>query len=229
MTTPLRPVAIIAAVGPSMGLAIARRFAREGFALGLIARDPARLAEHAAELTGIGGPVATAAADLCDLASLKAAFDRLNSELGPAAVLVYNGARWHQVPAMTLDPMVFNADVALSVTGALASAQAVYPAMKAAGAGTILFTGGGLALYPAYGAGVASLTAGKSALRGLTYALAGELAPEGIHVATVTIAGTVAPGTAFDPDLVAEAYWAMHAQAPSDWTVETVFDGKTAG
>ena len=221
-------VAIIAAVGPGMGAAIARRFAREGYAIGLIARDAARLAEHAADLERFGVPVATAPADLCDLAALKAAFDTLHATLGPATVLVYNGARWHQQPAMTLDPMVFNWDVALSATGALASAQHVYPAMKAAGTGTILFTGGGLALYPEYGAGVASLTAGKSALRGLTHALAKELAPEGIHVATVTIAGTVAPGTPFDPDLIAEDYWRLHTQAPADWQVETVFDGKPA-
>lgn len=223
-----RPVTIIAAVGPGMGMAIARRFAREGHAVGLIARDPARLAEHAADLAAFDVPVATATADLCDLGMLKAAFDTLYAALGPASVLVYNGARWHQQPAMTLDPMTFNWDVALSATGALASAQAIYPAMKAAGSGTILFTGGGLALYPEYGAGVASLTAGKSALRGLTFALAKEVSGDGIHVATVTIAGTVAPGTPFDPDTISEAYWSLHAQAPGHWTVETVFDGKAA-
>jgi NAD(P)-dependent dehydrogenase (short-subunit alcohol dehydrogenase family) len=223
-----RPIAIIAAAGPGMGTAIARRFAREGYAMGLIARDAARLKDHAAELAPLGVPVATASGDLCDLASLKAAFDSLHGTLGPASVLVYNGARWHEQAAMTLDPMVFNWDVALSATGALASAQHVYPLMKAAGAGTILFTGGGLALHPEYGAGVASLTAGKSALRGLTYALAKELAPEGIHVATVTIAGTVAPGTPFDPDRIADHYWRLHAQAPADWQVEVVFDGKEA-
>lgn len=219
------PLAIIAAVGPGMGIALARRFAREGFAIGLIARSADRLAAHAAELAAFDVPVGIATADLCDLASLKAAFDSLLGRFGPASVLIYNGARWHQQPAMTLDPMTFNWDVALSATGALASVQHVYPGMKAAGAGTILFTGGGLALRPEYGAGVASLTAGKSALRGLTYALAGELGPEGIHVATVTIAGTVAPQTAFDPDRIAEAYWTLHCQPKADWLTEIVFDG----
>lgn len=226
MTGQTRPVAIVAAVGPGMGMAVARRFAREDFAIGLIARDATRLADHAADLSSFGVPVATAPADLCDLASLKAAFDTLHTSLGPASVLVYNGARWHQQPAMTLDPMVFNWDVALSATGALASAQHVYPGMKAAGRGTVLFTGGGLALYPEYGAGVASVTAGKSALRGLTYALSKEVAGDGIHVATVTIAGNVAPGGAFDPDVIADRYWRLHAQARDDWQVEVVFDGK---
>lgn len=226
MFDPSHPVAIVAAVGPGMGMAIARRFAREGFAIGLIARDAVRLAEHAAELANLGTAVEMATADLCDLSSLKAAFDQIHVTLGPAAVLVYNGARWHQQPVMSLDPMTFNWDVALSATGALASAQLVYPGMKAAGRGTILFTGGGLALRPEYGVGVASLTAGKSALRGLTYAMAGELEPDGIHVATVTIAGTVAPGTAFDPDRIADSYWALHRQGQDEWAVEIVYDGE---
>ena len=98
--------------------------------------------------------------------------------------------------------------------------------MRAAGRGTLLFTGGGLALYPEYGAGVSSLAAGKAGLRAFAFALAKELAPEGIHVATVTIAGTVKPGTAFDPDRIAEEYWALHAQPADSWSVERVFDGK---
>jgi short-subunit dehydrogenase len=225
MNEPSHPVAIVAAVGPGMGMAIARRFAREGHAIGLIARSAERLAEHASELGTFGVPIGIATADLCDLVSLKDAFDTLLSRLGQVSVLIYNGARWHEQPAMTLDPMTFNWDVALSATGALASAQHVYSGMKAAQKGTILFTGGGLALRPEYGAGVASLTAGKSALRGLTYALAGELAPDGIHVATVTIAGTVASGTPFDPDLIAEKYWVLHRQVQADWETEVVFGG----
>ena len=93
--------------------------------------------------------------------------------------------------------------------------------------GSILFTGGGLALYPEYGANASSLTAGKSALRGLTYAMAKELEPEGIHVATVTIAGTVAEGTAFAPDTIAECYWALHQQPKAQWSTEIVFNGQS--
>lgn len=218
-------VAIVAGVGPGMGIAIARRFAGEGYNIGLIARDQAKLDGFAAELSKLGVMAVGHSADLCDLDAVKAAFAVIRTTLGPAGVLVYNGARWHEQKAMELDPMTFNWDVALSATGALVSAQAVYPDMKAVGAGTILFTGGGLALYPEYGANVSSLTAGKSALRGLTYAMAKELKPEGIHVATVTIAGTVKDGTPFAPDLIAERYWMLHRQPKEAWAIENVFDG----
>jgi NAD(P)-dependent dehydrogenase (short-subunit alcohol dehydrogenase family) len=223
----VRKVAVVAAVGPGMGIAIARRFAREGYDIGLIARDQARLDGYAAELSALGVRAFGCNADLCDIDAVKAAFASIRATLGPSGVLVYNGARWHEKRAMELDPMTFNWDVALSGTGALVAAQAVYPDMKTAGAGTILFTGGGLALYPQYGVNVSSLTAGKSALRGLTYAMAGELKAEGIHVATVTIAGTVKEGTAFAPDLIAERYWTLHNQVPDVWDVESVFDGRS--
>jgi short-subunit dehydrogenase len=76
--------------------------------------------------------------------------------------------------------------------------------------GTILFTGGGLALnpYPAY----ASLAIGKAAIRSLAFSLGGELEADNIQVATVTIFGMVKPDTHFDPDLIAEAYWTLHTQ-----------------
>ena len=138
----------------------------------------------------------------------------------------YNGGAWHETPAMQLEPDLFSRDLNLCITGALACAQAVYPHMRAGGRGTLLFTGGRLALHPEYGAGVSSLTAGKAGLRAFVFALAKELAPEGLHVATVTIAGTVKPGTAFDPDRIAEQYWALHAEPANGWSVERVFDGK---
>ncbi len=45
-------------------------------------------------------------------------------------------------------------------------------------------------------------------------------------MATVTVAGAVKRGTAFDPDLIAEKFWELHAQAAGQWQVEVVFDGK---
>jgi len=208
-----------------MGMAIARRFAREGFALGLIARRADTLEMAAGRLRSDGARVAVAAADLSDPGQAVGVIARLTEALGAASVLAYNAAVWNQVPAMAIPPGDFRRDLDLCVTGALACAQAVYPAMRAVGRGSMLFTGGGLALKPEFGAGVASLTAGKSALRGFVHALAGELTPEGIHVATVTIAGTVAPGTAFDPDRIAERFWLLHAEPPTAWRVEEVYAG----
>lgn len=220
------PLCIVAAAGPGMGAAIARRFAFEGFDIALIARDRHRLTEIAERLAPSGRRVTTHSADLCALDTVAAAFAEIREQQGEAEVLVYNGARWHERPVMALDPMDFTWDLSLCATGALVCAQHVYPAMKAAGRGTILFTGGGLALYPEYGAGVASLTAGKSALRGLTFAMAAEVAAEGIHVATVTIAGTVDPASEkLAPDVIAGAYWDLHMEPEGAWATERLIQG----
>lgn len=221
----LSKLCVIAAAGPGMGLAIGKRFAREGYDIALIARSASSLSSLQAELARSGTRVTCHETDLCDLNALKATFAAIRDDIGDPEVLVYNGGAWHEVAAMEVDPDLFSRDLMLCVTGALACAQQVFPAMKRAGRGTILFTGGGLALHPEYGVGVSSLAAGKSGLRGLTYALAGEVAPAGVHVATVTIAGTVKPGTPFDPDTIADAYWALHVQRKADWVAERVFGG----
>jgi NAD(P)-dependent dehydrogenase (short-subunit alcohol dehydrogenase family) len=213
-----RRLAVIAAAGPGMGLAVARRFAREGFDLALIARDAAALERHAAPL-----PARAYSADLTEEASVRDTFARIAAEQGGAEVLVFNAGAWHEGPAMATPPAAFHRDLMLCATAALACAQAVHPAMRERGRGTMLFTGGGLALRPEYGRGVASLTAGKSALRGLVHAMAAELAEDGIRAGTITIAGMVKPGTAFDPDRIAELYWRFHAGEIT--AVETVFDG----
>jgi NAD(P)-dependent dehydrogenase (short-subunit alcohol dehydrogenase family) len=214
--------AIIAGVGPGMGLAIARRFAREGYDLSLIARHADRLDGYVKEL---GGRCQGISADLSDVDQAAGAVATAIDAFGSPDVLVYNAGVWNQRPAMDMAPKDFHADVGLCVSSGFACAHAVYPHMKKAGQGTILFTGGGLALQPQYGVGVASLTAGKSALRGLSLVLAAELEPDNIHVATITIAGMVAPGTALDPDTIAEHYWHVHSQTRAEWTSEFVYSG----
>jgi len=222
-----RTLCVIAGVGPGMGLALAERFAAGGCDLALMARDEARLGREAARLSlQYRVDVQPIAIDLADPDAIAPAFRTVREKMGDPDVLIYNAARWHEAAAMNLSPDTFARDLGLSVGAALACAQQVFPAMKAVGRGTLLFTGGGLALYPQYGKGVASLTAGKSALRGLVYAMAGELTEASVHVATVTIAGTVQPGTAFDPARIAEHYWALHQQGRAEWQVERVFDGK---
>jgi NAD(P)-dependent dehydrogenase (short-subunit alcohol dehydrogenase family) len=213
-------LAIVAAAGPGMGMAIARRFAREGFDLALIARDAARTAAMAAEIGATGY-----AADLGDPAAIASCLDAIAAAQGTPEVLVYNGGAWNEDAPLAQPAEAFHRDLALCVTGAYACTRAVAPGMRARGGGTILLTGGGLALNPGYGARIASLTAGKAALRGLGFALHEGLKPEGIHLAMVTIAGTVAPGTAFDPDRIADSYWALHAESRDAWSAEVVFTG----
>jgi NAD(P)-dependent dehydrogenase (short-subunit alcohol dehydrogenase family) len=217
--------AVVIGVGPGVGLAVARRFAAGGHAVAVVGRhlDRQRRLLDTAGRSGTSGPRLALAADAADPQQLAAALDEAAERLGPVEVLVYNAV--HAAPSLpsVLDPALLAASLAVNVTGALVAAQAVLPGMRAAGRGTILFTGGGLALWPQPGA--AALSVGKAGLRALARTMHDELAPAGIHVATITICGRVAPGTAFDPDDIAERYWRLACEPGPDLTWEVVVDG----
>ena len=112
---------------------------------------------------------------------------------------------------------------AVDVIGAIVVAQEAAPAMKAAGFGTIIFTGGGFADHPV--PALATVSLGKAALRSAATMLGVDLGPDGIRVATFTIAGQIAAGTAFDPARIAERYWEI-VQMDDPWQAEFRFTGE---
>ena len=120
---------------------------------------------------------------------MRKAFDDIHASLGPTEVLVYNAFVFHQAKPSELTPSQLLADLQVNVVGALISAQCAISHMKAVSRGTILFTGGGLALEPEPSA--SSLAVGKASLRSLAFSLHKELTPFHIHVATVTVCGYV--------------------------------------
>lgn len=221
-----KPVCVVAGVGPGIGLAVAKRFAREGFRIALLSRRGAALRGFVAEMAETGDAAHGFEVDLAQPSMIRRAFQTIEDTLGSPSVLIYNAAAWHEGDPMQLDPDLFTADLALCATGALVCAQAVYPQMKRRAQGSILMTGGGLALNPEYGTQLVSLTAGKAAMRGVALALAAHLEPMGIHVATVTVTGRVGPQTAFDPDRIADEYWYLHTQPRGNWTREILFKGR---
>jgi short-subunit dehydrogenase len=216
-------VMVLIGMGPGVSAAVARRFAREGFAIGAVARNAAKLEAHMSELRDSGFRAVGVAADAGDIGSLQAALDRLRSELGDADVLVYNAAGVSYQPLATVQADRFAADLAVSVVGAFTAAQHVLPAMRARGAGTVLLTGGGFAFEPM--PTMVSLGVGKAAIRNLAFSLHAGLADSGVHAATVTICGTVSPGTPFDPERIAEAYWQLHVQPAGAFERELQFRG----
>jgi NAD(P)-dependent dehydrogenase (short-subunit alcohol dehydrogenase family) len=217
------PLAIVAGVDPGLGAALARRFAVGGFRVAMIARDSGRMEALAAEIAASGGAAAAVSTDLSDHAAVREAMARILADHGVPGVLIWNAAVRAEAPALSLEPEALDRQLRLGMTGALSAIQAVAPAMEARGGGSILLTGGGLALAPAYGGAVPALTAVKSALRGFVHAAAPEFAAHGLRLGTVTVAGQIARGTAFDPDRIAEAFWTMHVSAAPD--AEHLFDG----
>lgn len=216
-------LAVIVGYGSGVGASVARVFGREGMAVALLARDGAKVtaAATAMEQAGQAPQAAGFAADAGDPASLNAALDAAVARFGRADVLVYNAAAWRDGPVLALAPEQLVEDFQVCTVGALVAARAVAPAMRARGQGTIIFTGGGFALFPS--AMAPSLSIGKAGIRSLALMLAAELAPAGVRVGTVTIMGVVAPGTKFDPDAIARRYLDIHRGAAGATVAELQF------
>ena len=202
-----------------MGLAVARRFAAGGLRPVLVARDPAGI--DAADLDALGAVRLTA--DAADEASLRAVFAQVRALVGDPAVLVFNPSLGIPGLPSEVPPADVARGLALGAVAAVTAAQEVLPAMRAAGRGTLLFTGSGLSLKP--WAPGAALGMQKAALRNYVFALADEVGPLGIHAATVTIKGVVGNGPAFQPEALAEHFWTLHTQPEGSWTTELLATG----
>jgi len=203
-------LAIIGA-GPGLGLAVARRFGREGFSVALVARDAAKLDRLVAGLRDDGVTAAGFVADARDRAALTAALDRAAADLGPVEVLQYSPvpAREFMKPVLetTADDLV--GPLEMSVLGPAAAVQHVLPGMRELGRGTLLFPNGGSAVRP------------RGAVTGTSVAFAAEsayarllhdaLAPEGIHVAQLIIPLGIGGGEPdHEADALAQRLWELH-------------------
>ena len=214
---------LLVGAGPGLGIAVARRFAAGGYRVTLVARSTDSLRDFASTLADTGATINTVAADAGDSDGLGARMKELYLAGGAPGVVVYNAAMGTPDRLLDSSPAHLQAAYAVDVIGAIVVAQAAAPAMRAAGFGTILVTGGGFADHPV--PVLASLSLGKAAVRSAATILGADLAPDGIRVATLTIAGQIAAGTSFDPERIAERYWEIvHADSP--WQAEFRFTGE---
>ncbi|MFF2888321.1 SDR family NAD(P)-dependent oxidoreductase [Paenibacillus sp. NPDC057967] len=204
-----RQSAVIVGAGPGIGLSVAKAFGNNGYRVILVSRNAESLQQLVGNLLASNIEAYGVQGDAGDTESITAAFQSIKASYGAPEVLVYNAAALQSGLPTSLTPDQLSRELTVNVSGALASALQVIPGQEERGKGTILFTGGGFALHPS--AKYASLSLGKAALRSLAFSLGEELAPKGIHVGVVTIAGYVAKNTYFDPDRIAEIYWDLHA------------------
>jgi short-subunit dehydrogenase len=203
-----------------MGLATAERFAREGFRIILSARNAGRTEALAQQLRDKGHKVDVKTLDAGDPDAVAALVAEVENEFGSIDVLHYNAASMRQATLSDQPRATFNSDLAINVGGALAAAQAVANSMSRRGAGTILLTGGGFALFPH--PDFLSLSIGKAGIRALAQGLFENYKEKGIHVATVTVAMLVSPGSK-DAEAVGERFWQLHSQSQEAWTVEVQY------
>lgn len=210
---PTSSVALIIGMGPGLSAALAERFASGGMTIAGFARSPEKSAALAAAMAERGQRLELRAVNAADPAGLAAAISEVEAEIGPIEALIFNAYRATFALPSALPVADLIEDFCTNVAGGLAAAQAVLPAMLGRGRGTILFTGGGLALDPTAWLPAASLAVGKAAMRNLALTLNKELADTGVRAASVTITGEIKPGTPFAPDRIAQAYWRLHSAA----------------
>lgn len=215
------PVALVIGMGPGLSGALAQRFAAGGYVIAGFARSPEKSAALAAELAEQGHKLDLRAVDAGDFAALASAVRAVEDQLGPVEVLVYNAysatpAAPSQIPLKDLI-----ADFRVNVGGALAAVQAVLPAMQGREKGSILLTGGGLALDPTGWLPAASLAVGKAGIRNLAQSLHKEMAGSPIRVGMVTVTGQILPGTPLAPETIAQRFWDLHTM-PAPAPVEII-------
>ena len=199
---------VVVGAGKGNGNHIAKEFAGHDFRVVLMSRKEEALNAYVEEFKALGIECCGIPADAADPATLTAAFAQVQERFGTVDVLVYNAAILTAGTPSALTSQELMEHYQVDVASALHCANLVLSAQKAAGDGAILFTGGGFALYPQ--AEYTCVSIDKAALRALAIAMNQELKEQGIYVGVVTIMGNVAPGTHYDPALIAKEYWKLY-------------------
>jgi NAD(P)-dependent dehydrogenase (short-subunit alcohol dehydrogenase family) len=211
--------ALIVGAGSGVSGSLARLLASQGYRVALASRQAAA---RTPELPG-ALRIACDASDPSDVARLYA---RLDAEMPPLAVVLYNPSFRSRGPLVDL--VADDVQRALQVTafGAFLVAQQAARRMLARGSGTLVFTGAS-ASVKGY-AQSAPFAMGKFALRGLAQSIARELAPQNIHVVHVVIDGAVRgsgnpeanPDSQLDPEAIAQSMWQLVQQPRTAWSWE---------
>lgn len=221
-----RPVAVVAGVGPGNGLALARRFAKAGYAVALLARDASRV-----ESIAVGIDHArTYSCDVGDSTSVRDAFTAIRQEMGEISALLYNAGSGVFGDIDSISPDQFETAWRVNAYGALLCSKEVIPAMKARGHGVIVFIGATASLRG--NTMTAAFAPAKAAQRSLAQSMARSLWPKGIHVALVIVDGMVEkPGieahvgdrpveALIDPAALAHTVYELTEQDPRGWSFE---------
>jgi short-subunit dehydrogenase len=223
----MKTIAIFGA-GPALGLAVARRFGREGFRVALVARNPGRLDGLASTLTSEGVEAAAFPADLADRAAALAAAEAIEVRFGPIDVLEYSPAGDGNVrlSPSQLEVATVNSLLDKFVLTPVALAGRVLPGMLERGDGGLLFALGAAGKYPI--PRFASAGIAQSALRSYVHTLHAELAPQGVYTGALLIGALIEGSEAHrnasawsaggeqlavvSADDLAGRYWDMYSQ-----------------
>lgn len=186
-------IAIVTGGGSGLGLAIARKLVSKNFFTIIIGRDSVKLS---AAIESIGAGIAAKVFDLTNLDQIPALVKELVTQYGRIDVLVNNAGINQKKSALEVTDAEFQQILQTNLSSVFAITREVAKVMTKARHGSIVNIS---SMASQYGIpGVVSYTASKSAIEGITKALAVELSPMGVRV------NCVAPGF-IETDMSAKA------------------------
>jgi len=221
-----KKVCVVVGVGPGNGAALARRFAGEGYGVALLARTT----EITEPLAKSLGDARAYPCDVSDAASVAAAFEAIEREMGPVDTLVYNAGTGTWATVEDVVPAALESAFRVNTLGLLLASQKVIPQMKARGGGNIVVIGATASRRGA--ARTAGFAPAKAAQKSLAESMARHLWPQNIHVSLIIVDGVVdlprarahmkdKPDDFFiSPDAVAVTAFHLTTQHPSAWSFE---------
>ncbi len=221
-----KPVCVIVGVGPGNGAAFSRKLANSGYRVAMLARNIDYLQQLAAQIPDS----AAYQYDVTDSDKAAAVFNRIESEMGECAVLIYNAGAgaFANVDDTTVES--FQRAWEVNARGLLVVAKQVIPQMRKLLGGNIIIIGATASIKG--GANFAPFASAKAAQRSLAQSMARYLAPEKIHVSYIIVDGVInlertrkampdKPDDYFmSPDDLAESVLFLTKQPSSAWTFE---------
>ncbi len=228
--------AIVMGVGAKEGLgaALCRRLAREGLHVIVAGRTSAKLDAVTDEIHSEGGAATPIVADTLKSAEVSGVFDAAEKVGGIPELAIYNAGNNQMRPLLEMDDAFFEEVWRLCCFGGFVFGREAARRMVGAGGGTLLFTGATASLRarPPFTA----FASAKAALRALAHGMAREFGPQKLHVGHIIIDGVIngdivnsrfpqakerlGDDGMLSIDAIADAYWSLHVQQPTAWTLE---------
>ena len=214
--------------GPGLGRAVARRYARAGYEVVLVARDRQPLDVFAQDLAGIGASAHVITADLADTDAVPGLAERIRAATGELDALYYAPTPDQGfVPAAELTPQRASDFMPLVFYSLLALVQQFLPHMIEERSGAILTAQGASTMH-----GLPNMSGpgpAQAAQRNYLQSLHAEMSDKGVYVGMLYIGAIIensafhawneearAAGTGRDwgptanPDHLADLLWNMH-------------------
>lgn len=232
----MKKTALIIGCGDDTGSAIAWAFAREGLhvCLSRRPRHADKLETLAQSIREEGGEATPFPVDARDEDAVAEVFDRIESEIGPLEVVIFNIGANVRFSITETTARVYKKVWEMAAFGGFLTGREAAKRMLPRGRGTIIFTGATASLRG--GSGFSAFSGAKFSLRALAQSMARELGPQNIHVAHVIIDGPIDTNFIRDilpdvdakrdndqlltPNDIGATYVMLHNQSRTAWTHE---------